>query len=95
MELREDDAVANKLKSFVQSGGLGSEISKLQTAGIQCENIEYLKGETLYIAVTIKKASLLAKGVLRQDVQGPQLLTRENVDDEGLLKFARQITTTG
>ena len=93
LELRDDDDVVKKLKSFVQSGGLGSEISKLMAAGIQCENMEFLKGETLYIAVTVKKVSLLSKGVLRQDLPGQQLLTRENVDDEALLKFARTVAT--
>lgn len=93
MEHDMDDAAVKKLKSFVQSGGLGSEIAKLNSAGVQCENCEFLKGETLYIAVTVKKPALIAKGVLKQDLPGQQLLTRENVDDAALLKVARTVAT--
>ena len=89
----EADPSIKPLKSFVQSQGLGSEIAKLHSAGIIAENVEFLKGETLYIAATIKKASFLNTGVLKEDLPGPALLTRENVNDEALLKLARQIAT--
>jgi len=82
-----------KLKPFVQSGGLGSEISKLVAAGINAENIELLKGETVYLAVTVKKPTLLAKNVLKEDLPGAQLLTRANVDDQALLQLARSVAT--
>lgn len=39
------------------------------------------------------QASLLSKGVLREDLPGRLLLTRENVDDDALLKLSRLVAT--
>ena len=53
-----DDAVSKKKESYCQTS-LGPVVSGLADAGILVENVEYLRGETHYIAVTVKKVSLL------------------------------------
>ena len=93
MEHDEADAVVKQLKPIVESAGLGPNLAKLNAAGIACENVELLKGDTLYIAATVKKPTLLAKGALKEDLPGQELLTRQNVDDEKLLHLARQVAT--
>ena len=90
-----DDAVSKKKESYCQTS-LGPVVSGLADAGILVENVEYLRGETHYIAVTVKKVSLLNHRVLRKDrsaLDGAPLLSRENVDDEALLKLARTVAT--
>ena len=62
----------------------------------QVENVEYLRGQTHYIAVTVKKVSLLNHGVLLKDrsaLDGAPLLSRANVDDAKLLTLARTVAT--
>ena len=44
-----------------------------KAAGVEFEFAEYLKGETHYIVVTIKKKSLLAHGVLKEDLPQAEL----------------------
>ena len=66
------------LRSFVRI--LGGELNLLKEMGIDCENLEYLKGETHYIATTVKKRSLLDRGVLRNDLPAISLLSADNVD---------------
>ena len=48
----------------------------LKQAGVVFEFGEFLKGETHYIVLTIKKAALLSHGVLKEDLGGAALLTR-------------------
>ena len=43
--------------------------------------------------LTIKKATLLAFGVLREDLSGPNLLTKANLDEPKLMTLSRQIAT--
>ena len=66
----------------------------LRSADVQFEGGEYLKGETHYIVLTIKKASLLSHGVLKADVPSAALLTAANLDEPQLMKLARLIATT-
>ena len=65
----------------------------LTEAGIKFEFAEYLKGETHYIVVTIKKRSLLEHGVLKQDLPQGEILSRANLDEAALLKLGRLIAT--
>ncbi|XP_065141285.1 F-actin-monooxygenase mical1 isoform X2 [Paramisgurnus dabryanus] len=57
--------------------------------GIDLENIVYYKDETHYFVMTAKKASLLKKGVIKQDfTDANQLLASANVNQEALLQYA-------
>ncbi|NXY14757.1 MICA3 monooxygenase, partial [Atrichornis clamosus] len=59
--------------------------------GIDLENIVYYKDDTHYFVMTAKKQSLLEKGVIRHDHADTEvLLSRENVDQEALLNYARE-----
>ena len=53
----------------------------------------YLQGETHYIVITIKKAALIDKGVLRADLPSAELLTAANLDEDALMRLARQVAT--
>ena len=66
---------------------------RLVAAGLAFEFGEYLKGETHYIVLTVKKAALLSHGVLRADLSGGDLLTRQNVDEPRLMALARKCAT--
>ena len=67
----------------------------LVAAGVPFEFAEYLKGETHYIVVTIKKTALLRAGALKQDLGGStNLLTASNLDEPALLRLSRTIATT-
>ena len=67
----------------------------LIAAGVPFEFAEYLKGETHYIVVTIKKTALLRAGALKQDLGGStNLLTASNLDEPALLRLSRTIATT-
>ncbi|XP_051515462.1 F-actin-monooxygenase mical1-like isoform X1 [Myxocyprinus asiaticus] len=57
--------------------------------GIDLENIVYYKDDTHYFVMTAKKASLLKKGVIKQDfTDAEQLLAPANVNQEALLQYA-------
>ena len=87
---------STKKKDSFHEGGLGPTVGALASEGILVENLEYLRGETHYIAVTVKKVSLLGHGVLLKDrsaLDGAPLLGRDNVNDAALLKLARTIVT--
>ena len=64
---------------------------KLTAAKINFEFAEYLKGETHYIVVTIKKSALLSRGALRKDLPSSELLTRANLDEAALMGLSREI----
>ncbi|ERL93346.1 hypothetical protein D910_00954 [Dendroctonus ponderosae] len=58
---------------------------------IDLENIVYYKDDTHYFVMTAKKASLLEKGVIKQDLSDTEkLLAPENVDRDALQNYARQ-----
>ncbi|XP_037246434.1 F-actin-monooxygenase MICAL3 isoform X12 [Falco biarmicus] len=62
-----------------------------EATGIDLENIVYYKDDTHYFVMTAKKQSLLEKGVIRHDFADTELLlSRENVDQEALLNYARE-----
>lgn len=62
-----------------------------ETTGIDLENIVYYKDDTHYFVMTAKKQSLLDKGVILHDYTDTELLlSRENVDQEALLNYARE-----
>ena len=48
---------SKRLRSFVRI--LGGELLTLKQNGVDCENLEYLKGETHYIAACVRKRCLL------------------------------------
>eukprot|EP00117_Sycon_ciliatum_P020834 scpid10214/ scgid4894/ Protein-methionine sulfoxide oxidase MICAL3; Molecule interacting with CasL protein 3 len=59
--------------------------------GISLENIVYYKDATHYFVMTAKKASLLQKGVLREDCSDSrELLRRSNINSEKLELFSRE-----
>ncbi|KAI5093969.1 protein-methionine sulfoxide oxidase mical3b isoform X4, partial [Silurus meridionalis] len=59
--------------------------------GIDLENIVYYKDDTHYFVMTAKKQSLLEKGVILQDHADTEvLLSRDNVDQNALLVYARE-----
>ncbi|XP_020857298.1 F-actin-monooxygenase MICAL3 isoform X11 [Phascolarctos cinereus] len=62
-----------------------------EATGIDLENIVYYKDDTHYFVMTAKKQSLLDKGVILNDYADTELLlSRENVDQEALLSYARE-----
>ncbi|XP_036788362.2 F-actin-monooxygenase MICAL3 isoform X14 [Manis pentadactyla] len=62
-----------------------------EATGIDLENIVYYKDDTHYFVMTAKKQSLLDKGVIVHDYADTELLlSRENVDQEALLNYARE-----
>ncbi|CAG5127224.1 unnamed protein product, partial [Candidula unifasciata] len=62
-----------------------------ESTRIDLENIVYYKDDTHYFVMTAKKASLLEKGVLKEDYSDTlALLDRANVDQERLMAFARE-----
>ncbi|XP_034982853.2 F-actin-monooxygenase MICAL3 isoform X16 [Zootoca vivipara] len=62
-----------------------------EATGIDLENIVYYKDDTHYFVMTAKKQSLLEKGVILHDYADTELLlSRENVDQEALLNYARE-----
>ncbi|XP_035759247.1 F-actin-monooxygenase MICAL3 isoform X6 [Egretta garzetta] len=62
-----------------------------EATGIDLENIVYYKDDTHYFVMTAKKQSLLEKGVIRHDYADTELLlSRENVDQDALLNYARE-----
>ncbi|EPY85658.1 protein MICAL-3 [Camelus ferus] len=62
-----------------------------EISGIDLENIVYYKDDTHYFVMTAKKQSLLDKGVILHDYADTELLlSRENVDQEALLNYARE-----
>ena len=63
----------------------------LKQEGIAFEFGEYLKGETHYIVLTIKKSTLLSHGGLKEDLPGAALLTKANLDEQALLVLARKV----
>ncbi|XP_050952591.1 F-actin-monooxygenase mical1 isoform X2 [Labeo rohita] len=57
--------------------------------GVDLENIVYYKDDTHYFVMTAKKASLLKKGVIKQDFSDvDQLLAPANVNQGALQKYA-------
>ena len=48
------EGTPSDLRSYVATG-VAPQLATLAEAGIACENLEYLRGETHYIAATIKK----------------------------------------
>jgi hypothetical protein len=65
----------SSLRSFVATG-VAPQLVQLAQAGLECENLEYLKGETHYIAATMRKKTLLTEGVLKADaVRWPLIAT--------------------
>jgi len=87
-----DTSSPSSLRSFVATG-VAPQLVQLAQAGLECENLEYLKGETHYIAATMRKKTLLAEGVLKADAVGPALLHASNVDIEQLLRLGRNLAT--
>ncbi|XP_051515464.1 F-actin-monooxygenase mical1-like isoform X2 [Myxocyprinus asiaticus] len=69
---------------FISAGG-----GRYVPDGIDLENIVYYKDDTHYFVMTAKKASLLKKGVIKQDfTDAEQLLAPANVNQEALLQYA-------
>ncbi|XP_056605184.1 protein-methionine sulfoxide oxidase mical3b isoform X3 [Triplophysa dalaica] len=62
-----------------------------KATGIDLENIVYYKDDTHYFVMTAKKQSLLEKGVILRDYADTEmLLSRQNVDQNALLSYARE-----
>jgi len=68
-----------------------------QETGVDLENIVYYKDEVHYFVMTAKKESLLAMGVLKEDIpddDGPKgrgkILHPSNVDKEKLMEYAKK-----
>ncbi|KAJ3172726.1 hypothetical protein HDU88_006056 [Geranomyces variabilis] len=91
-ELMLPEFVVGRTEAMWRTGILG----KLDRAGIQVENIEYMRGlRTHFLVVTVKRASLLAAKVLRQNVGAIRdTLAASNVDIAELRNFARCIASS-
>jgi hypothetical protein len=86
MTYDKEDAVQKSLQSFA------GQKAELLEAGIKYECVEYLKGETHYIVLAIKKETLLSFGALREDAPSSKLLLRaSNLDLSKLKAMARII----
>ena len=74
-------------------GGGGAALGQLAQRGIVCENVELLPAtDSLFVVATVRKESLLARGVLRAD-QGRAIVSRDNVDLEKLDALALDIAS--
>jgi len=61
--------------------------------GVDLENIVYYRGDTHYFVMTVSKATLLAKGVIKEDGDDRRaLLSPSNVDRDLLHIFAREVS---
>eukprot|EP00475_Leptophrys_vorax_P016530 TRINITY_DN2298_c0_g1_i1.p1 TRINITY_DN2298_c0_g1~~TRINITY_DN2298_c0_g1_i1.p1 ORF type:complete len:593 (+),score=158.69 TRINITY_DN2298_c0_g1_i1:56-1834(+) len=96
LDFDKNNATEKKLKPFTASryavdwrdGILG----QLDAIGLACENIEYLKGSTHFIVVTVTKESLLARGVLKQDFAASlELFKADNLDLDAFYAAGRDI----
>lgn len=85
------DSGSEMLSFLVLRGSAAGEA--LSSAGVKFEYAEYLRGETHYIVITVKKATLLDFGVLRRDLPSLELLTERNVDMAELLRLARTVAS--
>ncbi|KAJ3146686.1 [F-actin]-monooxygenase mical3 [Geranomyces michiganensis] len=90
-ELMTPEFVIGRTEALWRAGILGD----LDRAGVQVENIEYMRGiRTHFLVVTVKRASLLAANVLRTDLGAIRdTLTASNVDIGELRKFSRSIAS--
>ncbi|VDD75846.1 unnamed protein product, partial [Mesocestoides corti] len=62
--------------------------------GLDLENLVYYKDETHYFVMTVRKKSLLSKGVLIRDFDDPvKLLRADNIDSPALERLARDVAT--
>ena len=77
LEYDKSNKVESKLASFSMGSitARGELLKKLEREGINCENVEYLKGRTHYIATTVTKDTLLNTGTLKMDLPSDKLLT--------------------
>ncbi|RKO90203.1 hypothetical protein BDK51DRAFT_49929 [Blyttiomyces helicus] len=88
------------LKEFVigrtQAGWSKGILGDLDRAGVQIENVEYMRGlRTHFMVVTVKRASLLAAKVIKEDLGAIRdTLTASNVDLVELRRFARSIASS-
>ncbi|KAJ3167271.1 hypothetical protein HDU87_001699 [Geranomyces variabilis] len=91
-ELMLPEFVVGRTEAMWRTGILG----KLDRAGIQVENIEYMRGlRTHFLVVTVKRASLLAAKVLCENVGAIRdTLAASNVDIGELRSFARSIASS-
>jgi len=79
---------------YVRPASDDSLFARIERAGVRVETIEYLKGETHFIAANVSKASLLDYGALREDrPTSAQLLQADNLDNAHLLVLARDLAT--
>jgi len=62
-----------------------------RSTGVSLENIVYYRGETHYFVCTARKSSLLAKGVLKEDLPREAVAERSNVDREKLYEYNREL----
>ncbi|KAI6196371.1 hypothetical protein M3Y94_01100900 [Aphelenchoides besseyi] len=63
-----------------------------RTANIKLENIVYYKSETHYFVMCAEKQNLIAKGVIKRDVDDIKLLLdKSNIDTEMLCKYLTQV----
>jgi len=86
MTYDKEDPAQKDLKSFL------GQRSELGEANIKYEFMEYLKGETHYIVLAVKKESLLSYGALREDKPNSKLLLQaSNLDLEKLRVLARTV----
>jgi len=59
---------------------------------IELENLVYYRGETHYFVMTVKRKSLLERGICKKDAQHvPELLNKDNVDRSKLEALVRDI----
>ena len=90
VNMRLEPSHPSSLRSFVATG-VAPQLAALGRAGLACENLEYLRGATHYLAATLKKKTLLSRGVLRHDVSGPAMLAPSNVDIDALAAVGREL----
>lgn len=96
MQFDKSNKIEKKLKDFsvskINGDWRNSPLKAINDDGIVSENIEYLRGTTHYVVITVDKKALADKGVLKS-VEKSGLLDAENVDREALYAVAREIAT--
>ncbi|KAI8823120.1 uncharacterized protein EV422DRAFT_523465 [Fimicolochytrium jonesii] len=88
-------AAADAMQGGVVSYLSAPFFNSLKEKGLDLENLaSYITEESHYLVMTPKRSTLLNKGIVKEDRADPvELVQRDNVDRDNLLKFAREVAT--
>eukprot|EP00924_Labyrinthula_sp_SR-Ha-C_P001372 maker-scaffold_44-snap-gene-1.100-mRNA-1 protein AED:0.07 eAED:0.07 QI:0/0/0/1/1/1/2/0/596 len=95
LEYNDKNKIEKKLREFnvskINADWRSSPLKALNEF-ISCENMEYLRGSTHYIVITISLSSLVKNNIITSAHYSP-VLDKSNVKTENLFKLARKISS--